>query len=217
MGRLRFVCVVPAWALILTVATAHAVGLGVGLFGGYALPSGDMLAGDGFDLRPSTALGVRAFFDVHEHVGADLAAAYDFNFPPGVKRYEERAEITELMPVNVGAYYKTEIARFRFSAGGGAGYYFLKTKLVTAMRSNDSGFGVSRSVRVNINAPGLYGGGMASYAFGKFAVAFAPRYHYIFNSGEYEGEIVYGGNLTVVKNWDDSYFEILAGVTYDIF
>ena len=216
MGRLWFFCLVPWLALILTVTTAHAVALSVGLFAGYALPVGDMLAGDGFDLRPSTALGVRAFFDVREHVGVDLAAAYDFNFPSGVKRYEERAEITELMPVNVGAYYKKEVARFRFSAGGGAGYYFLKTKVVTAAESTDSGFGVSRSVRVNINAPGLYGGGTASYAFGKFAVALAPRYHYVFNSGEYDGEIVYGGNLKVVKNWDDSYFEILAGVTYDI-
>ncbi len=217
MGRLRVFYVVPGWAIILTTATAHAVALGVGVFGGYAVPTGDMAAEEGFDLRPSTALGVRAFFNFHKNVGADLAVAYDFNFPPGVKRYEEQAEITELLPVNVGAYYKTEVARFRFSAGGGAGYYFLKTKLVTAMRGCDSGFGVQRPVRVSFNAPGLYGGGMASYAFGKFAVALAPRYHYVFNGGEYDGEITYGGTLNVVKNWDDSYFEILAGVTYDIF
>jgi len=197
--------------------SAHAVGLGVGLFGGYAVPTGDMAAEEGFDLRPSWALGVRAFFDIHGRVGADVAAAYDFNFPSGVKGYEERAEITELLPVNVGAYYKLEVARFRFSAGGGGGYYFLKTKVVTAMERTDSGFGILRPVRVNFNAPGLYAGGAASYAFGKFAVTLAPRYHYIFNSGEYEGEITYGGTLTVEKDWDDSYFEILAGVTYDIF
>jgi hypothetical protein len=176
-----------------------------------------MLAGDGFDLRPSAALGVRAFFDFQEHVGVDMAAGYDFDFPPGIKGYEERAEITELLPVNVGAYYKLEVARFRFSAGGGAGYYFLKTKLVTSAERADSGFGVLRPVRVSFNAPGLYGGGAASYTFGRFAVTLAPRYHYIFNRGEYEGEITYGGNLTVEKNWDDSYFEILAGVTYDVF
>lgn len=210
-------CVVAWLAIISANPSTQAVGLGFGLFGGYALPSGDMLAGDGFDLRPSPALGVRAFFDIHEHVGADVAAAYNFEFTPGVKFFEERAEYTELLPVNVGAYYKLEVARFRFSAGGGAGYYFMKTKVVTSAERTDSGFGVLRPVRVSFNAPGLYGGGTASYTFGKFAVALAPRYHYIFNSGEYEGEITYGGTLTVEKRWDDSYFEILAGVTYDIF
>jgi hypothetical protein len=217
MGRLRVFCVAAWLAVMFANPSAQAVGLGVGLFGGYALPSGDMLAGDGFDLRPSTVLGVRAFFDVHKHFGADVAVAYGFNFPPGVKGYEEYAEITELLPVNLGARYKTEIARFRFSAGGGAGYYFLKTKLVTSAERTDSGFGIIRPVRVRLNAPGLYAGGAASYTFGRFAATLAPRYHYIFNSGEYDGEITYGGTLTVEKSWDDSYFEILAGVTYDVF
>ncbi len=217
MGRLR-VFYVAAWlALISVCPSAHALGLGVGIFAGYAVPTGDMAAEDGFELRPSTVLGVTTFFDVHGHVALDFAAAYDFNFPPAVKGYEERAEITELLPVNVGAHYKVEVARFRFSAGGGAGYYFLKTKLVTSAERTDSGFGVLRSVRVSFNAPGLYAGGAASYMFGKFAVTLAPRYHYIFNSGEYEGEITYGGTLTVEKSWDDSYFEILTGVTYDVF
>lgn len=216
MGRLRFLCVVAWLALAFANPSAHAVNLGVGLFGGYALPAGDMLAGDGFDLRPSPALGVRAFFDVHKHFGADVAAAYNFEFTPGVKFFEERAEHTKLIPVNVGAYYKREIARFRFSAGGGGGYYFLKTKVLPPMERSDAGFGVERPVWVNFNAPGLYGGGAASYTFGKFAATLAPRYHYIFNSGEYDGETIYGGDLTVEKNWDDSYFEILAGVTYEI-
>jgi hypothetical protein len=198
------------------MSPAQGVGLGVGVFGGYALPTGDMAAEEGFDLRPSTVLGVRAFFDVYEGFGADLAAAYDFNFPPGTKRYEW-AEITELLPVNVGAYYKASIARFGFSAGGGAGYYFLTTKIVSTVRVYDSGFGVPRPVKISNDAPGLYGGGGVSYAFGRFAVGLTPRYHYIFNSGVYEGEITYGGTLTVEKSWDDSYFEILAGVTYDVF
>jgi len=217
VGRFRFLYVAAGLAVMFANLSAQAVGLGVGLFGGYALPSGDMLAGDGFDLRPSPVLGVRAFFDVHKHFGADVAAAYDFNFPPGVKGYEEYAEITELLPVNVGAYYKLEVARFRFSAGGGAGYYVMKTKVVTSAERIDSGFGIRRPVRVSFNAPGLYAGGAASYTFGKFAATLAPRYHYIFNSGEYDGETIYGGTLTVEKSWDDSYFEILAGVTYDIF
>ena len=215
MLRKYFICAFIAVGLFYAGAT-YAVGLGVGVFGGYAVPTGDMAAEESFDLRPSTALGVRAFFDIHEHFGADLAAAYDFNFPPGTKRYEW-AEITELLPVNVGAYYKTEAGQFRFSAGGGVGYYFLKTKLASTVRGYDSGFGVLRPVKVNFNAPGLYGGGAVSYAFGKFAVAFTPRYHHIFNSGEYDGEIKDGGTLTVVKEWDDSYFEVSAGIIYGLF
>jgi len=217
VGRLRLFYVAAWLAVAFANPSAQAVGLGVGLFGGYALPSGDMLAEDGFDLRPSPALGARAFFDIRDYLGIDVAAAYNFEFTPGVKFYEERAENTELVPVNVGAYYKAEVARFRFSAGGGAGYYFFKTKVLPPMESTDAGFGVARPVRVTINAPGLYGGGTASYMFGKFGVTLAPRYHYIFNSGEYEGEITYGGDLTVEKYWDDSYFEMLAGVTYDFF
>jgi hypothetical protein len=215
--RLRFLGVVAWLAVIIVNPSAHAVGLGVGLLGGYALPSGDMLAEDGFDLRPSPVLGVRAFFDIHTHFGADVAAAYNFEFTPGVKFFEERVEHTELLTFNVGAYYKAEAARFRFSAGAGGGYYFLKTKVLPPMESGDSAFGVARPVWVNFNAPGLYAGGAASYTFGKFGVTLAPRYHYIFNSGEYDGEITYGGTLTVEKSWDDSYFEILAGVTYDVF
>jgi hypothetical protein len=217
MGRLRFFCVFAWLAVVLVNPSAHALGFGVGIFAGYAVPAGDMAAEDGFELRPSTVLGVTTFFDVHRHVALDFTAAYDFNFPPAVKGYEEYAEITELLPVNVGAHYKAEVARFRFSAGGGAGYYFLKTKLVTSTERTDSGFGILRPVRVSLNAPGLYAGGAASYTFGKFAATLAPRYHYIFNSGEYDGEITYGGTLNVIKDWDDSYFEILAGVTYDVF
>jgi hypothetical protein len=217
VGRFKYFYVAAWLAVMFASPSAQAVGLGVGLFGGYALPSGDMLAGDGFDLRPSPALGARAFFDVHKHFGADVAAAYNFEFTPGVKFFEERAEHTKLLPVNVGAYYKLEVTRFRFSAGGGVGYYFLKTKVLPPMERSDAGFGVAMPVWVTFNAPGLYAGGAASYTFGKFAVTLAPRYHYIFNSGEYDGETIYGGDLTVEKNWDDSYFEILAGVTYDIF
>ena len=195
----------------------YGMGLAVGVFGGSAVPTGGMAAEESFDLRPSTALGVRAFFDIHEHFGADLAAAYNFNFPPRTKRYQW-AETTELLPVNVGAYYKVEAGSFRFSPGGGVGYYFLTTKIASTIKGYDSGFGnVQYPVEVSINAPGIYGGAAFSYLLGRFALAVTPRFHYIFNSGEYDGEIIYGGNRTVVKEWDDSYFEILIGVKYTLF
>jgi hypothetical protein len=197
-------------------AAAYAVGLGVGVFGGYAVPTRDMAAEERFDLRPSTALGVRAFFDIHEHFGADLAAAYSFNFPPGEKRYEW-AEITELLPVNFGAYYEVEAGSFRFSPGGGVGYYFLTTKLASTVRGYDSGFGVLRPVKVNFNAPGVYGGAGVSYLLGRFALGVTPRFNYIFNSGEYEGEEIYGGSRTIIKDWNDAYFELAAGVIYTLF
>ncbi len=195
----------------------YGMGLAVGVFGGYAVPTGGMAAEGSFDLRPSTALGVRAFFDIHEHFGADLAAAYNFNYPPGTKRYQW-AETTELLPINVGAYYKFGVGSFRFSPGGGVGYYFLKTKIISTVKSYDSGFeNVRYPVEVSINAPGIYGGAAFSYLLGRFALAVTPRFHYIFNSGEYDGEIKDGGTLTVVKEWDDSYVEVSAGIIYGLF
>jgi hypothetical protein len=88
VGRFKYFYVAAWLAVMFASPSAQAVGLGVGLFGGYALPSGDMLAGDGFDLKPSPALGARAFFDVHEHVGGDAAKAY-YHFAAAVKAAEE--------------------------------------------------------------------------------------------------------------------------------
>jgi hypothetical protein len=200
-------------------SATYGVGLGVGVFGGYAVPTGDMAAEEGFDLRPSTALGVRAFFNIHKHFGADLAAAYNFNFPPGKKEYQW-ADITELLPINVGGYYKVDVGSIRFSAGGGVGYYFLKTKLASTVKSYDSGFGnVRYPVELSINAPGIYAGAGASYLLGKFAFTFAPRFNYVFNEGTYEGAVEYGAEPTVPvhKDWDDSYFEVSAGIIYGLF
>jgi hypothetical protein len=74
---------------------------------------------------------------------------------------------------------------------------------------------------VSINAPGIYVGAGVSYLFKKFAFAFTPRFNYVFNSGTYEGIIKSGGepdrNTTETKDWDDSYFELTAGVVYTLF
>jgi hypothetical protein len=197
----------------------YAVGLGVGVFGGYAVPTGGMAAEEGFDLRPSTALGVRGFLDVHKSVGVEFAGAYNFNYPARKKEYQW-AEITELLPINVGAYYKVDVGSFRFLPGGGVGYYFLKTKLASTVRGYDSGFGnVRYPVELSINAPGIYAGAGASYLLGKFAFTFAPRFNYVFNEGTYEGAVEYGAEPTVPvhKDWDDSYFEVSAGIIYGLF
>ena len=195
----------------------YAVGLAVGVFGGWAVPTGDMAAEEGFDLRASTALGVRAFFDIHKSVGAELAGAYNFNYPARTKEYQW-AEITELLPINVGAYYKMAVGNLVFSPGAGVGYYFLKTKLIGTMR--DPGFGDIRfPTKVNINTPGIYAGGGISYVLGKCTLAVTPRFHYVFNSGTYDGAVEYGGGRTVPvnKDWDDSYFEVSAGIIYGLF
>lgn len=216
MPKKYFIHVLLAVGLFYPAAT-YAVGLAIGVFGGYAVPTGDMAAEEGFDLRPSTVLGVRAFFDVHNRFGAEFGGAYNFNYPPRTKRYQW-AETTELLRINVGVYYKVDAGSFRFSPGGGVGYFFLTTKLASTVRGYDSDFGnVRYPVEVSINTPGIYGGGGVSYLLGRFALAVTPRFNYIFNSGEYDGEIKDGGTLTVVKEWDDSYFEVSAGIIYGLF
>jgi hypothetical protein len=207
-------------ALIFGGAAAHAVGLGVGVFGGWAVPTGDMADFEGFNLSSSPALSARAYVELREYLAFELGAGYQIDYPPQTKEYWFFPEFTEAFPVTGGAEVRTTKGSFRFSAAGGGGYYIINTKLVGNIDSGDTGFGNRPyATYVSVNGPGMYVGGGVSYLFKKFAFAFTPRFNYIFNEGTYEGTIAGepAKKTSETKDWNDSYFEITAGVIYTLF
>jgi len=212
-------------ALIFGGAAAHAVGLGVGVFGGWAVPTGDMADFEGFNLSSSPALSARAYVELREYLAFELGAGYQIDYPPQTKEYWFFPEFTEAFPVTGGAEVRTTKGSFRFSGGGGVGYYFINTKLVGDERYlelPETGFGNRPyATYVSINGPGIYAGAGASYLLGKFAFTFTPCFNYIFNEGTYEGIIKSGGepvgSTSETKDWNDAYFELTAGVVYTLF
>lgn len=209
-------------ALFFGGVAAHGVGFGVGVFGGYAVPTGDMADFEGFNLSSSPALGARAYVELRENLAFEFGMGYQIDYPPQTREYPFLPEFTEAFPVNAGAEVRTTKGSFRFSAAGGVGYYFINTKLVGDEELPETGFGNRPyATYVSINGPGIYAGVGASYLLGKFAFTFTPRFNYVFNSGTYEGTIKYGGEpvgkTSETKDWDDSYFEISIGADYTLF
>jgi hypothetical protein len=207
--------------------TAHAVGLGVAVFGGYAFPTGDMAAEEGFDLRPGGVIGGELQIGIHPNVEVDLGASYEINYAARrTKEYYPWTRNTTAFPIKCGTKFKTGLGNVSLFVSGGAGYYFLKTKVFSWIENyEDSGFqGWAYPVKVNLFGPLLYTALGATYPFGKFALTLMPRFNYVFNCGTHEGtlEETVGGvtikrEVPVNKNWNDAYFELTAGVVYTLF
>jgi hypothetical protein len=200
---------------------AYGVGLAVGVFGGYAVPTGDMATDDGFDLGASPAFTVRTLIGLSNYLALEAGGGYQVKYPPQKKEHGF-AEFTEAFPVNAGVELGFNVRSFRFSGTAGGGYYIINTKLVGDVDFEDVGFGNRPyATYVSINAPGIYVGGGVSYLLQRFTFAFTPRFNYVFNSGTYEGTIESGGEpvrkTSETKDWNDSYFELMAGVVYTLF
>jgi hypothetical protein len=214
---------IPLLALLI-VNSVCGVGLNVGAFGGLAVPTGGMRTEGGFELRSSPEVSVVGLLGFNKRFGLEIRGGYQFNHPPRTNEYDW-AEYTRVIPVNGGGYLKTTRGNIGFSLSGGLGYYFLQTKLVgtiDAVGVCDTGFGNrAYPVRVNINALGLYGAVSLSYIFGKLGLVFMPRFNYVFDEGTYEGKEIRGAaeerNVLINKIWNDPYFELLLGVTYEFF
>ena len=208
-------------------AATYAISLGVGVFGGYAVPTGGMAAEGSFDLRPSAVIGGEMQIGIHRNVEVDLGAGYEVNYAARrTNIYNPWTRNTTAFPIKAGAKAKTTLGNISLFVCGGVGYYFLKTKVLSWIENyDDSGFqGWAYPVEVNLFGPLLYTGFGATYPFGKFALTLMPRFNYVFNSGTHEGtmEETVGGvtikrGVSVNKDWNDSYFEITAGVVYTLF
>ncbi len=225
-----------AVAILLSASACFAVGLGVGVFGGVAMPTGKMATwenslgelGDnpltGSDMGLSPKFGAKAIIGFGRGWEAEAAVAYHLGH--GVKDWQENDFLEEpkstLIPVTVGANYRFNFGDLGLYAGGGGGYYFEKLKggILTEPATMDATY---FTTDVSLNGPGLYVGGGVTYAFGRFALDVSPRYNVIFNDGRFDME-AWGwspnGNkyfiqaMGINKDYNDTYLDVLVGVNY---
>ena len=228
-----------AAGMLLWASACFAVGVGVGAFGGVAMPTGKMGTWEvsdvparqpgyspftGSDMALSPKFGAKAIIGFWRGLEAEAAVAYHLGH--GVKDWEENDFLEEpkstLIPVTVGANYRFNFGKLGLYAGAGGGYYFEKLKggvwWNTALREPEY-----FTTDVSLNGPGLYVGGGVTYAFGRFALDVSPRYNVIFNDGPFDME-GWGwspsGNkpwiqaMGIDKDYKDMYVDVLIGVNY---
>jgi hypothetical protein len=222
--------------VLISAAACPALDLGVGVFGGAALPTGKMGTWDssieasgespltGSDMALSPAFGAKAIFGLGR--GWEAEAAFAYHTGHGVKDWQENDFLEEpkstLIPITMGANYRFNFGQLGLYAGGGGGYYFEKFK--GGIFWNTAFFEPEYfTTDVSFNGPGFYVGGGVTYAFGRFALDVSPRYNVIFNDGPFDME-GWGwspsGNRYLIqasgmeKGYKDTYLNISAGVNY---
>ena len=225
-----------AAGMLLWASACFAVGLGVGVFGGVAMPTTKMATwensigelGDnpltGSDMGLSPKFGAKAIIGFGRGWEAEAAVAYHLGH--GVKDWQENDFLEEpkstLIPVTVGANYRFNLGKLGLYAGGGGGYYFEKLKggvwWNTAFREPEY-----FTTDVSLNGPGLYVGGGVTYAFGPLELDVSPRYNVIFNDGRFDMEAwgwTPSGNksriqaIGINKDYNDTYLDVLVGLNY---
>lgn len=225
-----------AAGILLSASACFAVTVGVGVFGGVAMPTGKMATWEspigesressltGSDMALSPKFGAKAIIGFGRGWEAEAAVAYHLGH--GVKDWQENDFLEEpkstLIPITVGANYRFNFGDLGLYAGAGGGYYLEKFKggvwWNAAFREPEY-----FTTDVSLNGPGLYVGGGVTYAFGRFALDVSPRYNVIFNDGYFDMEgsgwtpngSKYGIQaMGVNKDYNDTYVDVLAGVNY---
>ena len=225
-----------AAGMLLWASACFAVGVGVGVFGGVAMPTTKMATwensigelGDncftGSDMGLSPKFGAKAIIGFGRGWEAEAAVAYHLGHP--VKDWQDNPFLEEpkstLIPITVGANYRFNFGKFGLYAGAGGGYYLEKLKggILTMPATMDATY---FTTDVSLNGPGLYVGGGVTYAFGRFALDVSPRYNVIFNDGRFDME-AWGwspnGNRYFIqargidKDYNDTYVDVLVGLNY---
>ena len=225
-----------AAGILLSASACFAVSVGVGVFGGAALPTGKMgtwespdgdsreISLTGSDMTLSPKLGAKAIIGFGRGGEAEAAVAYHLGH--GVKDWQENDFLEEpkstLIPITVGANYRFNFGKLGLYAGAGGGYYLEKFKGGVWW---DAAFREPEyfTTDVSLNGPGLYFGGGVTYAFGRFALDLSPRYNVVFNDGRFDMEgwgRSPGGSkhliryIGVEKYYNDTYLDVLTGVNY---
>jgi hypothetical protein len=215
--------------LSLMACTAWSIGLGVGGFGGVALPTGDMAAEDddtngdwdASELGSSPLLGGKILLEVIPMLELEAAVAYHTGHPSDV--FTDVSGIDEtsatIVPITFGANVKYKTGLLGVYGGGGLGYYF---ESVEADGNTVTPLGeYSFEGTTDANGFGLYVSGGVLFNFGKLALDVNPRYHYIMNDGDVEYTATYewqgfqwSDTETAEKTFGDTYVDIRAGVDY---
>ena len=226
-----------AVGMLLWGSACFAVGVGVGVFGGAALPTGDMAADlvlyyqytpfggsvgyKGGDMKASPKMGARAYLGVLPALEIEAAFSYHFNHPQkdwNIPNFDEPSY--RIIPITAGANYVIPVGPIALYAAGGGGYYLAKGTLEGSF--NVPPFGdVKLSGYMSVNKPGFYAGGGLRYYLGKFSLDVGPRFNYVMNDGTYEVDMEYnvggfGGSVPfeVEKGFNDSFVDIFFGVNY---
>ncbi len=225
-----------SFGVLMAASACLAVNVGVGVFGGAALPTGDMATWEnsigelgenpltGSDLGLSPKFGAKVIVGVLPALDVEAAAAYHLGHP--VKDWKDNPFLEEpkstLIPITLGANYKIKFANVGVYAGAGFGYYLLKLKggiLTRAATMNAMYY----TTDVSVNGPGVYFGGGFIYSLGNFALDVNPRFNYVFNSGalDFDGlgwsednhryGLQYRG---LEKEYNDTYVDLLVGLNY---
>ncbi|MEE9456665.1 MAG: hypothetical protein V3W11_05915 [bacterium] len=212
---------------VFAVSAAWGLGLGIGVFGGAAVPLGAM-AGEGITLAPhdevghlgsSWKVGGKTLLGLIPRLELEAAAAYhaghatehvDNPQVPG-------AEGTTLVPVTAGANYKILAGPSPAYVSAGAGYYRQKSAYVGFMSRQSRTF--LYRAEITIRGPGFYVGGGFGLGAGPFTFAFEPRLHVILNKGDHTTTYDAGGatyEVETKKDYNDVYVDLLFGVNYKI-
>jgi hypothetical protein len=178
-------------AISFITASAAAAGVGLGLYGGAALPVGGLGSSDlgyfnwlsqdnpgsehdlvdirgltlsGADAAPCPAAGVKLLVDVARWLDVEAGAFYQFNRSrhSNAKSAFESAE-AEITGALAGVNLKRELGPFRARVGGGAGYYFAKVSLYASGECR-SGFVYSRVYTLDKSVAFSAPGGFVSAA-----------------------------------------------------
>ena len=225
-----------AAGMLLSASACFAVSVGVGVFGGVAMPTGKMATwespdGDsreisltGSDMTLSPKFGAKAIVGFGRGLEAEAAVAYHLGH--GVKDWQENDFLEEpkstLIPITVGANYRFNFGKLGLYAGAGGGYYFEKLKGGVWWEPN---FREPEyfTTDVSLNGPGLYVGGGVTYALGPLELDVSPRYTVIFNDGRFDmegwgwsstGRRYYIQATGIEKDYNDTYVDVLIGVNY---
>lgn len=215
--------------VMFSAAACFAVDVGVGVFGGAAVPVGKMgteglVPYDGSNLSWSPKAGAKAVIGIWRGLSAEVAVGYHVGHPP--KDWQENDFVEEkastLIPITVGANYGFDIGNFGVYAALGGGYYLETLKSVVSWN-----YGYQEPIYVStdvpLNAPGVYAGGGVTYALGPFEIDVSPRYNVIFTPATFDmegfgwapsGRRYYIQALGIEKDYDDTYVDVLVGVNY---
>ncbi|HUU57565.1 MAG TPA: hypothetical protein VMW93_09500 [bacterium] len=215
--------------VLISAAACLALDVGVGVFGGAAMPTGKMgTAGwtpyEGSNLSWSPKVGAKAIVGLWHGLQAEAAVGYHLGHPP--KDWQENDFVEEpastLVPVTVGANYRFDFGNLGLYAGAGGGYYFEKLKSAISWNYGYQEF-IYVSTDVSLNGPGVYFGGGVTYALGPLEVDFSPRYNVVFTPATFDmegwgwapsGRRYYIQATGLEKDYDDTYVDVLVGVNY---
>ncbi|HUV85536.1 MAG TPA: hypothetical protein VMX79_00305 [bacterium] len=156
MLRKYFIWAFLAVGLFYAGAT-YGMGLAVGVFGGYAVPTGGMAAEEGFALRESGQISGKVLLNVNNRYSLEIGTGYHFGYPPSKKDYYW-VEDTKAVTVTGGANFKVNLWKIALYGSGGAGYYFIDTRVVSTVEEDGLG-GWAYPVEVSIDGAGIYCGG----------------------------------------------------------